>query len=423
MEVSADPGAARHDLEDIVAEVPRVTGQKPDSREFGHLVVDPSQESGESRDLRIIDRLVPERLQPRPDLRRFAAIDGQCDAVVVSVVIHRLTEQGHLDDPGGGEPSALLDDGFRRTMDFGASGVGDHAVGAELVAPPGDPDVGAPGRTGRLVGVERTSEIERFEVVLGRGKGRRPAAGVAGEGHASRLGRLIIGGRRCSRHVVDQHRQLVEFTRTAQEVDLWIPPQHVDAIPLRHASKDAEDEILARLLSLPDDAEPAVGLALRVLADAAGIEKEDLGVVGLGRESISDRRQMSPHQLAVELVHLTSEGLEVYGLHGWIPGARATAWGRESYQRGRGIRSRSVRAIDSRPPRRLSSIRAVETIVANEPQGDADELHDRRDPGIGGNRGLSRRDRGRVHDHLPQEGLDVVRIGRSLFHSTSPQGR
>ena len=79
---------------------------------------------------------------------------------------------------------------------------------------------------------------------------------------------------------------------------------------LGHAADDADDEIGPRLLGVLETAERGVDLFLGVLADAAGVEKNGVGGVGVGRQLITVLAQ-SPHdELGVEHVHLAADGFD-----------------------------------------------------------------------------------------------------------------
>ena len=74
MEVPADPWPIRHDVKDVVPEIPWIAGEEPDPSELRHLVMDPSEEFGEGRDTGILNDLVPERGKSRSDLRSLPAV-------------------------------------------------------------------------------------------------------------------------------------------------------------------------------------------------------------------------------------------------------------------------------------------------------------------------------------------------------------
>ena len=97
-----------------------------------------------------------------------------------------------------------------------------------------------------------------------------------------------------------------------------MPPQEVDAVPLGHAAKHPQDQVLARTLAHAHGAHAAQGLLLGQLAHRARVVEDHLRVGVRLDEPVAERRQLPPHQLAVELVHLAAEGLEV-DAHGRAP--------------------------------------------------------------------------------------------------------
>ena len=228
-------------------------------------------------------------------------------------MIDRLAQEGHLHHAGLRHPSAFLDDVVRGAVDLCAAGVGDHAVGTELVAAPGDTDVCALGPSRGSIWIEGAAQIEGFEVVVGGCERGRATRGVPGEG-----GPILQRDLPSSLHLVrihDQGRELVQFPRAAEKIDLREPTQHVQPVSFRHAAEDADDEILAVSFSHACESEAAVGLVFRVLSNAARVVEQDLGFRRIVRKSIPERLHMAFHELAVELVHLASEGFEVHRLH------------------------------------------------------------------------------------------------------------
>ena len=113
----------------------------------------------------------------------------------IYIMIDGLAEEGDLQAPGGDEFAGFFEDGVGGARDFRAAGVGDDAVGAELVAAADDADVGlalrpAAGarRSGRGRGVP--GHLRRRGV-----RGRGP--GFWSGGRCCRRGRAAAG--RCVR--------------------------------------------------------------------------------------------------------------------------------------------------------------------------------------------------------------------------------
>ena len=70
------------------------------------------------------------------------SVGGDGSIVIVVVVIDGLAEQCDFKNAGIDESFAFIDQCIRATVDFAASGVGDDAIGAELVASACDTHVG-----------------------------------------------------------------------------------------------------------------------------------------------------------------------------------------------------------------------------------------------------------------------------------------
>ena len=213
-------------------------------------------------------------------------------------LLHRIHE----------EVPALLDDVIRRAMNLGAAGVGNHAVGAELVAATGDAHIRrTPFRPGRRR-VERPRQVEELEVVVGRRERGRTARLAAREGDPFLAARSLGAA-----DIVDEGGEAVEFAGAAQEVDLRESAEHVGAVALGHAAEHAEDDALARLLAQAHEAETRICLVFRLFPHRAGVVEHDVGARGVVDEAVAEAAKVASDELAVELVHLAPKGLEVDG--------------------------------------------------------------------------------------------------------------
>ena len=87
------------------------------------------------------------------------------------------------------------------------------------------------------------------------------------------------------------------------------------AAVLGHAAQDAQDE--ARVLPLPRGqvAGLADGLLLGEVADAAGVEQQDVAVVLPADDAVAPRAQHGRDRLAVALVHLAAVGFDEDPVH------------------------------------------------------------------------------------------------------------
>ena len=83
------------------------------------------------------------------------------------------------------------------------------------------------------------------------------------------------------------------------------------ALALGQAPQHAQDDRRAVVLPATDAAHPAQHLVLGVLANGARVVEDDIRLVGVAGEGVAQRRHPAPHELAVELVHLTTEGLQI----------------------------------------------------------------------------------------------------------------
>src|SRR5215218_911111 len=107
-------------------------------------------------------------------------------------------------------------------------------------------------------------------------------------------------------------------------VNLPRPERHVDEREL------AEDLVLDALGPAAADADHALGVALlerlrlvqvgdeprvRLLADRAGVEEDQISVLAGGRLRVAERLEHALHALGVVLVHLAPEGGDVEALH------------------------------------------------------------------------------------------------------------
>ena len=101
--------------------------------------------------------------EPGPNLRRRGPINGQSGAMNVQVVVYGLPQQRDFKHTLLLKPLAFFNDVVRRSMNFRTACVGHYAVGAELVAASGDPDIGRSTCEASLVGVESTGKVEQFQ--------------------------------------------------------------------------------------------------------------------------------------------------------------------------------------------------------------------------------------------------------------------
>src|SRR5262249_21937110 len=218
-------------------------------------------------------------------------------AVGILVAVDGLAEQGDLLAALGGQLADLGGDVLGRAALFGAADAGDDAVGAELVAADHDADVGLEGRRPHRRVAHRVVALEAALDLVAR---RLLAVEAQGE-----------LGRPAPAHLVDQLRQPGELARAADDVHVRGPAADQLLVLLGHAAEYAEHLLGVPALVGAEPAEGAVDLVLGVLADAAGVEEDHVGLGGLVRQLIPLAAQRADDQLAVEHVHLAADRLDV----------------------------------------------------------------------------------------------------------------
>ena len=235
---------------------------------------------------------IADALQPR-HVRQLADQPGQAPFTPVrslgAVGVHVLPEQRHLAHTVAGQRCRLGDHRRRRPAPLGASGVGHHAEGAELVAT-------------LLHGQERRRpggvafDRQRVELLVRREVRRQPLTP-----------RPVRGG--------DQFRQAVIGLRPHHQVHHRRPRHDLRALGLGHAAGDDDGGVAAACLLLPplhglQPAELGVDLLRRLLADVAGVQHHQIGALGRVGGGVAQGAQHIGHALAVVDVHLAAVGLD-----------------------------------------------------------------------------------------------------------------
>ena len=113
--------------------------------------------------------------------------------------------------------------------------------------------------------------------------------------------------------LLDQHRQHLQPLRAEHDVDhvaVGLLEQRV-AFLLRHAAGDGDERPAPGLLAEHAQlAEPRIELLLGVLADAAGVDDDDVGVALVVGRLVAGLLQQARHPLGVVDVHLAAERLD-----------------------------------------------------------------------------------------------------------------
>ena len=173
-----------------------------------------------------------------------------------------------------------------RTRDFRAARIGHHAIGAELVA-------------AFLHGEEG-------------GRADPPAFGQRGE--LGDRGHVGIGRAFALHRAVQHFGQAVVGLRADDHAHRGRAFHDLLALGLRDAARDRDHRRLGLRLALGQAADVRIDLLRRLLADVAGVEHHQIGVLALGRRRNALRIEHLGHALAVIDVHLAAEALDPVGL-------------------------------------------------------------------------------------------------------------
>lgn len=122
---------------------------------------------------------------------------------------------------------------------------------------------------------------------------------------------IEIGRRRLdpAPRVLDEKWQRTIPIGTDHETHVPCALEYSRAKALRHTPRDAENRVL--LHAAFHFAEPAHHSLFGVLADCAGIHKDDVGRFRRVHLIVPERRERSEYQLGIAHVHLASIGLDV----------------------------------------------------------------------------------------------------------------
>ena len=181
------------------------------------------------------------------------------------------------------------DDVAPRPRDFGAAGVGDDAIGAELVA--------AFLHREERAGVGASALREGVELA------DRRHVGVDRPGAAGRFG--------------DHFGQAVIGLRADDDVDHRRASPGLGALGLGDAAGKRDQRLRPVLAAQPADV--GIGLFGGFLADMAGVEDDEVGVLAIGRRAHALGGQQLGHPVAVVDVHLATEAFDFEGLGSHAP--------------------------------------------------------------------------------------------------------
>ncbi len=208
----------------------------------------------------------------------------QVREVVLAVVIRvdRLPKERDLRDARRGDLARLPHHVGQSAAPLGATRHRNDAVGALVIAPAlhGDPGPHAvePARREVLVVLLEVELHTRHALTAARSLDERGKRAVA--------------------------------VRPDHQVHVPRPREQLRSEPLRHAPRDAEHRVGPHVaLELSKPAEHSL---LRVVADGARVDENDVGAVGRLRGGVAVLGQMPVHELGVAHVHLAAVRLDVH---------------------------------------------------------------------------------------------------------------
>ncbi len=216
----------------------------------------------------------------RADEAREAPVRAAVRAVIGVDVLAKQRDLAHAP---AHQRLGLGEDAGGRAALLGAAGIGDDAEGAELVAPL------LHRQEGRGRGA-RAPLRQVVELVLGRKLGIDRA--LARLGPAQKVGQAVIG------------------LRPHDQIDKRRAREDLGAFGLRHAARDRDAQIGTLGLERAQPADVGIDLFGRLLADVAGVEDDEVGILGALGRAITLRRERLSHALGIIDVHLAAVGLD-----------------------------------------------------------------------------------------------------------------
>ena len=165
-------------------------------------------------------------------------------------------------------------------------------------------------------------------------------------------------GRAAGEDLLDDPWHAVELPGADDEVDPRGPGANQLLIFLGHAAEDADDQAGAGLLLLPHPTEGRPDLVFGMLADAAGVVEDGIGLGRARRQLPSLAAQRRHDKLAVEDVHLAANGLDPESAMGG-GGRHAKIVALDWKSRGNLLPSRSSQTRSSDRPNRGRALNAA----------------------------------------------------------------
>ncbi len=233
--------------------------------------------------------------EQRPDPHVLAGLPGR-QGEVAPVAVHVLPQQGHLGDAVGSQRRHLCGDLAGGAADLGTAHGRNDAEGTRVVA--ADLDRDPPGPRHLASGRQRARE-------------RRT---VFGDGLVEHLDHRTVLTR-----LGQQRGGPVDVVGAEDDIDVRGSLGDEVAVLLGQAAADHDLEIRVGVLARLQVPEGAVELVVGVLADAAGVEDDDVGLGIGGGPFVSVGFEQAGDALGVVLVHLTPEGADDVGRRGHAP--------------------------------------------------------------------------------------------------------
>jgi hypothetical protein len=113
----------------------------------------------------------------------------------------------------------------------------------------------------------------------------------------------------------EELRELVHLPRPERHVDVGELAEHLVLDGLRPAAADADHALGVAPLERRRLAEVGDEALVGLLADGAGVEQDEVGVLAAGRLGVPERLEHALHAFRVVLVHLAPEGGDVERVH------------------------------------------------------------------------------------------------------------
>ncbi len=218
--------------------------------------------------------------------QQLAELGSELRREIAAPGVHVLAEECHLANAALREPRDLGDDLARAPALLAASNGRDDAVRADGVAPHRHlhPCLVAPLASQRKI---------RREVLV--------------RAEATARDRVSAGG--------DPLAEVRDRARPEGDVDERVPLEDPLALGLRVAATDSDDDIGPLALQRTCVAEVSSEPRVRLLADRARVEHEDVGLVRSGCLAEPERLEHALDALRVVSVHLAAEGRDVVPAH------------------------------------------------------------------------------------------------------------